>query len=192
MRGTACRQGDTRAPFSGVSTRLNADLGPARPPPHYNYYFRAVPPWLGCLTTVEELMVARVVPVMRIYRLSSGESDGTCTSLSNELPRHDNELVLVVMRGRGEGTSQLPSGCSCCHPHVQRALVGLCCGEPLCGMRGRLPTCAAATSTALRCCTPPRLHAQSTPAPASATARGLGINSNVICFVQAPTPTTAT
>ena len=125
--------------FSGVRTVLPDDLGPpADAMRHNDMHLRVAPSWLKCLSQVESMLIARIIPVMRIRRMSGGmlSSAGSCTTLPNdmfkvarELPRHASELGLIILRKAGarhDGGRAFAAD----RRSVQGALTGLVRGDP--------------------------------------------------------------
>ena len=70
-----------------------------------------VPPQLEGLTQVEEMLVARALPIMRVYIKPGGQRgySGHCINLSqnvaelaHSLPRYPKDLSVIVVKMKGK------------------------------------------------------------------------------------------
>lgn len=69
-----------------------------------------VPPQLQCLTQTEEMLIARALPIMRVYIKPGGQRgySGHCIylpqnvqELASSLPRYPKDLPVIVVKMKG-------------------------------------------------------------------------------------------
>ena len=73
-----------------------------------------VPSQLACLTQVEEMLIARALPIMRVYIKPGGQRgySGHCINLpqnvgelAHSLPRYPKDLSVIVVKMKGKDNS---------------------------------------------------------------------------------------
>ena len=110
------------SPDSYVCSRCVRDKkSPTKFSVGYSMIPSAVPPELQNLTQVEEMLIARALPIMRVYIKPGGQRgySGHCINLpqnvktlATSLPRYPKDLsvIIVKVKGRNNTNNSVPSG----------------------------------------------------------------------------------